>query len=384
MKIGLVIDDRISRPGGVQEYVLGLYDFFKKHRHKPVIFTTGRYSKKTSKGRRIIGIGKPLEFFWNDAQKAIPITLGQKEKIKRILKKEKPDILHIQGFPGILSYTFLCHSQAVNIMTYHVVNESPLTDILGKTFVPIWKKIDENLDGKIAISKVAASCGEKFILGPYKIIPIGVDLDRFKPIVSKISKFKNGKTNILFVGRLDKRKGIEYLLEAFQHLSQLLPDIRLIIVGNGPQKSKAKDFVKKEKLKNVVFTGAVSPQVLPSWYATADIFCSPATHGESFGVVLLEAMAAGLPIVAFDNPGYRSLFPKYAQGFLVFNKSVLALAQALLILTKDKDLRCRLGNQNRAFVKQFSWEKVGRKILKFYQTCKTKHKPKAFVSSLGL
>lgn len=372
MKVALVIDDRISRPGGIQEYVLGLYDYLKKHGHAPVIFTTGRYSKKAKEGRKIIGIGKPFEFFGNDAQKAIPLIFGQNERIKRILDKEKPDVLHIQGFPGPLSLALLRHSQSINVMTYHVVNESALSEVLSKTFVALWKKIDENLQGKIAISEVAVDSAQKFIPGPYKIIPIGIDFDRFKPTTSRINKFEDGKTNILFVGRLDKRKGIEYLLKAYQILSELLPNIRLIIVGDGPEKQKAKNYVRKEKLKNVVFAGSVSRKDLPSWYATADIFCSPATHGESFGVVLLEAMVAGLPIVAFDNPGYRSLLGKHSQGFLVFNKSISALAQALLILATNRDLRQKLGRQNRSYASQFSWERVGRKILKFYKSVRSR------------
>lgn len=370
MKVALVIDDRISRPGGIQEYVLGFYDFLKKHHHDPVIFTAGRYSKKAKKGRRIIGIGKPLEILAHDAQKSIPLIFGQSEKIKRVLKKEKPDILHIQGFPGPLSYAFLRHSRATNVMTYHVFNESILNKILGKSFSAFWKKIDENLAGKIAISKVAASDAEKFIPGPYTIIPIGVDLNRFTPFAPKIAKLKDGKINILFVGRLDKRKGIKYLLEAFKILSERVKT-RLMIVGDGPQKKEAKSYVRKNKLKNVVFLGKVSSENLPSYYATADIFCSPATHGESFGVVLLEAMASGLPVVAFDNPGYRSNFPKHAQGFLVFNKSAEALAQALFILVLNKSWRGKLGRQNRVFALEFSWEKVGRKTLKFYQSIKS-------------
>lgn len=367
MKVALVIDDRISRPGGIQEYVLGLYDYLKKHGHAPSIFTTGRYSKKAKEGRKIIGIGKPFEFFGNDAQKAIPLIFGQNERIKRILDKEKPDVLHIQGFPGPLSLALLRHSQSINVMTYHVASESVLSDILGKTFVVIWKKIDENLDGKIAISKVAALDAQKFIPGVYTLVPIGIDLNHFKPTAPQISKLKDGKINILFVGRLDKRKGIEYLLKAYQRLNQSLVNIRLIIIGDGPEKRRAKDYVRKEKLKNVVFAGAVSRLDLSSWYATADIFCSPATHGESFGVVLLEAMATGLPVVAFDNPGYRSIFPDFARGFLVPNKNISALTQTLLILATNPCLRRELGQKNRQYVKGFSWEKVGGEILKFYQ-----------------
>lgn len=366
MKVGLVLDDRISRPGGVQEYVLGLYDFLKEKGHQPIIFTSGRYRQKQNQGRKIISFGKTLDLP-GDAQSGVPLTIGVGKKVKKVLGREKPAILHVQGMPGPLGLGFLKHSNTINIMTFHIAHEGLLVELLAKSFSPLWKRMEKNLHGKIAISKVAASYAQKFCPGPYKIIPIGIDLERFRPNVPKIAKFKDKKINILFVGRLDKRKGLDYLLKSYQRISQQEPDVRLIIVGDGPQKQKLKDFVRKEKLKNVVFAGFVSRQDLPSWYATGDIFCSPATHGESFGVVLLEAMASGLPMVAFNNPGYKAVFPDFARGFLVPNKNVSALAQALLLLVNNPRLRRELGRKNRQYVKHFSWERVGREILKFYQ-----------------
>lgn len=365
MKVGLVIDDRINRPGGVQEYVLGLYDFLKTKGHQPIIFTSGYYSKKQRQGRKIISFVKTFKLP-PGGKKGISLTFGQDEKIKRVLAKEKPEILHVQGMPGPLGLTFLKHSNAINIMTFHIAHQGLLAEILAVSLSPLWKGMDEYLDGKIAISKVAANYAQKFCPGPFKIISIGIDLGRFQPKALKMAKFRDQKINILFVGRLDKRKGIEYLLKAFQRLAQDMNNIRLIIVGDGPERQKAKDFVKEEELKNVVFAGAVSRRDLPSWYATADIFCSPATHGESFGVVLLEAMASGLPVVAFDNPGYRSIFPDFARGFLVPNKNISALTQALLILATNSGLRRELGQKNRQYAKGFSWEKVGGDVIKYY------------------
>ena len=366
MKIGLVIDDRINRPGGVQEYVLGLYDFLKDKGHQPLIFTSGRYSQQEKRKRKIISFGQTIDIPYQ-AQKGIPLTIGQGKKIKNVLAKEKPDILHIQGFPGPLGLGFIQHSDTVNLMTFHVAHEEKLTDILAKPLSLLGKQLDKKLAGKIAISLVAAKYAQKFWPGPYNIIPIGIDLERFHPKIKPISQFKDKLINILFVGRLDKRKGIDYLLKAFWRLSLHLPNTRLIIVGEGSEKKKARDYVKEEELKNVVFAGSVSPKDLPSFYATADIFCSPATHGEAFGVVLLEAMATGLPIVAFDNLGYRALLPKHQQGFLVFNKSTTALAQALLVLATNSPLRKELGRKNRQYVKDFSWKIIGERILRYYQ-----------------
>lgn len=382
MRIGLVIDDRISRPGGVQEYVLGLDDYLRSKGHQPIIFTSGRYTRKQKGKRKIISFGKTFDLP-GDAQKGFTFTLGQGKKVKRVLNKEKPEIIHIQGPPGPLGISFLQNSDLVNIITFHVAHEVFLADFLLKHLSPLWKKFDQRLDGRIAISKVAAGYAQKFSPGPFKIIPIGVDLQRFHPKVPQISQFKDGKINLLFVGRLDKRKGIEYLLKAYQRLSRVEPRVRLIIIGDGPEKKKARDFVKKENLKEVKFVGYVSSQDLPSYYATADIFCSPATHGESLGVVLLEAMASGLPMVAFDNPGYRSVFPDFGQGFLVPKKNISALAQALLILVTNPGLRKELGQKNRDYVKRFAWSKVGKEILDFYQVCKTKQRPKASLSLTG-
>lgn len=382
MRIGLVIDDRISRPGGVQEYVLGLDDYLRNKGHQSVIFTSGRYTKKQKGRRKIVSFGKTFDLP-GDAQKGFPLTFGQGKKVKRVLAREKPEIVHIQGPPGPLGLNFLQNSDFVNVITFHVAHEVFLASFLLKHFSPLWRKFDQRLDGRIAISRVAADYAQKFSPGPFKIIPIGVDLQRFQPKAPKINQFKDGKINLLFVGRLDKRKGIEYLLKAYQRLSQLEPGVRLIIIGEGPEKEKARDYVREEKLKEVKFLGYVGSQDLPSYYATADIFCSPATHGESLGVVLLESMASGLPMVAFDNPGYENVFPGFARGFLVPRRNVSALTQALLILVTNPQLRKELSQKNRNYAKRFSWKKVGQEVLEYYQACKTKQRPKASLSLTG-
>lgn len=364
MKIALVLDDRLDRPGGVQEYVLGLYQCLRQRNQEVKILTSGRYSSFFRKKYPVVGFGG---YSWEiksyGGQTSIHFLLGAK-KVAKFLDQEKFDLFHLQGPFGLLGRLVLENSQGVNIVTFHVTH-SPFYNLLSRSFRPYFSLFKKKIHGLLAISSVAEEFAQKIFPGKYQIIPPGVDLSLFHPQAAKIKKFQDEKINLLFLGRLDKRKGVAYLLRALS----LLPsrNWRLLLVGEGLEKKSLQRLVKEKSLKNVHFFGFVPREKLPSYYATADIFCSPATHGETFGVVLLEAMASGLPLVAFDNPGYRQVFPNFQKPFLVPNKNIGALSQALAILISYPRLRQELSQKNRKEVQKYSWEKVGSEILKFYQ-----------------
>jgi phosphatidylinositol alpha-mannosyltransferase len=154
--------------------------------------------------------------------------------------------------------------------------------------------------------------------------------------------FADGRVNILFLGRLEPRKGALLLLEAFRLLCEESgPAARLIIAGSGAQEAALKAYARKNDLSAVVFAGA--PADAAPWFAAADIFCAPSPHGESFGIVIAEAMASGKPVVAAANPGYRTLLTGAAAQFLVTPGDARALARALAVLAGDAGLRRRLG-----------------------------------------
>ena len=143
----------------------------------------------------------------------------------------------------------------------------------------------------------------------------------------------------------------------------------LIIGGTGTKEKEAKKFVKDKNLKDVHFTGFIERQIIPQYFSTADIFCSPATKDETFGIVLIEAFASGLPVVAFANEGYKTVLENENLGFLVKNKSADALGQALLILLTNKSLRDQLSKINRELAKtKYSWDIVGKQICNFYRS----------------
>jgi phosphatidylinositol alpha-mannosyltransferase len=223
------------------------------------------------------------------------------------------------------------------------------------------------LHGHIAVSKPAMNYVSKFVPDDYEIIPNGVDLNHFKPDVPLVKEFCDGKLNIVFMGRLEFRKGINYLLKAFLEIKSQVPNTRLIICGPGTRlRKRYEKWVKDVHLPDVVFTGLLNYEEQPSYYRTADIFCAPATSRESFGLILLEAMATGRPLVATNIEGFASVVKDGEEGLLVPPMNSRALAVALLTLLKDKDRRLQMGQKGIVTASKYSWEDVSKRVLDYY------------------
>jgi len=374
MKIGLVCPYPFDTPGGVREHVLGLYREFAKRGHKVKIIFPGSFRKQKKK-RDIIFLGISFKIPSNKDHASITFCHNLDQRIQKILEKEKFDIIHFhESYTPFSSLQILKYSKSINIATFHACSEaSPLARTAKKISKAYLKKMAKKINGAIAVSKISL----KYAIFPDKrkiiIIPNGVDLSRFNTKVPPLAKFKKDKLNILFVGRITKRKGLIYLLKAFKVLKKKYPNIRLIVVGDGDQKGKARQFVRHNKVKDVFFVGAISDKLLPSYYGSADIFCSPATEAESFGIVLLEAMAAGLPVVAFANAGYRQVLKGVGEKGLVLSKNVKSLTKKIESLIKDKKLRKNLATWGQKEVKKYSWKKVASEVLAFYKTTQKQH-----------
>lgn len=366
MKIGLFIDADYTKAGGVQEYLKGLYDFLSKRGHEVYILTK-KSERKFEDKRKVIEIGKSLPIKYPGTSASMYLNWADQTEIEEVFNQHSFDVLHLMAPFGPLGFQLLEKSPALNVATYHVVVEKSLQPFVLRSLTPLISSRLKKLHGCIAISEIAKNYAEKIFPAKYEVIPLGVDIKRFNPQVPKIENFKKDKINILFAGRLDKRKGLRYLLRAYKELSEKQPNLKLSIVGTGPLEKSLKESCLKKELKNITFFGYVDDEEINRYYTSADIFCSPATTNETFGEVILEAMASGLPIVAFANLGYENVFGELLKGFIVKNKSVDALVQALMILIKNEKFRKEIGSNNRKIAqKMFAWEVVGESILDFY------------------
>jgi phosphatidylinositol alpha-mannosyltransferase len=288
-------------------------------------------------------------------------------KVRALLKKEQFDIIHLhEPMAPILPLCVLEFSKSVNVGTFHA---SYSRQHLYRFTSPIIKRWQKRLHGNIAVSPAARRYVNNTFPGDYEIIPNGIDFKHFSGNVSPLPQYQDGKLNILFVGRLEKRKGLQYLLEAYSKLKWEIPNIRLIVVGPGNPDKESYRILSSHNLQDVDFVGKVSYDDLPRYYASADIFCSPATGAESFGIVLLEAMAAGKPVVASDIEGFRGVMTDGEHGLLVPKKDSDALADALGKLARDPELRSKLGGQGNRTAEEYRWEVVAGRVEKYYNTC---------------
>jgi phosphatidyl-myo-inositol alpha-mannosyltransferase len=368
MKIALVSPYDFSYPGGVVRHISSLEYYFTRMGHMVKIIAPAS-SPVTGYGDRFIAIGKPRPIPTSGSIARITISLTLADKVKEVLEREKFDIIHLhEPLAPTLCTTVLRLSKSINIGTFHATESRPSyrwsRPLLLRSFLKKWF---ERLDGRIAVSPPARDFINKHFPSTYDIIPNGIDLDYFSPANSPLPEFQDEKTNILFVGRLENRKGLEYLLKAYRLIKPDCPNCRLIVVGPGTRlRRKYEKNIAESGLPDVVFTGRVDYKELPRFYKTADIFCAPATGHESFGIVLLEAMATGKPVIASDISGYRSVITDGLDGILVPPKQEVPLAQAISSLMQNKTLRLQIGEKGRRKSLDFGWDKVSRRVMDYY------------------
>ncbi len=384
MKIALVSPYDFPYPGGVTEHIVALANGIRQRGHEVQILAacSGYKGEVFPHTRPVTRTVTSIPIGGTRARVGIsPLSYI---RIKKILEQENFDVIHLQEplTPGI-TWLVLTHAynlpDTVTVGTFHAYHERP--NWLYKRGRPIFSKFFSKLNTLIAVSQAAYNFAYQMFPGDYHIIPNGVDLNRFGKPIEKIlhpaPSNSQKPLTILFVGRLHKRKGFQTLLKAFIQLKSDYPQLKLQVVGPY-EPATCQPYQKIAQaygVTDIEFVGYVSPDMLPTYYHQADIFCAPSLGFESFGIILLEAMAAGLPIVASDIAGYRSVISTEKEGLLVPPKQPEALVTALSQLLDRPDQRQKIAKNGRIKANQYSWDHIVDKTLNIYlNTYLNRHK----------
>jgi phosphatidylinositol alpha-mannosyltransferase len=366
VRIGLVSPYDFASPGGVNDHVRHLAVRLQQLGHETRIFAPSSKAEVDFDRARFYRIGTPIAIPANESVARITLSFHLANRVAAIIEKERFDILHFhEPLLPALPMTMLRMSTTANVGTFHAFSHSNLGYYYGR---PLLKPYLAHLHRSIAVSEPARAFVSKYFPRiAMRVIPNGVDLNVYRPGLAPIRHLRDENLNILFVGRLEKRKGLGDLLRAYRSIIDRVPRIRLIIVGDGPLRGKVESYIARHRLPNVVMAGYVPESVKPRYYDSADIFCAPATGAESFGIVLLEALASGVPVVATEVPGYMSVLEPGQDSITVQPNNWRELSASLVILARDRELRVRMADYALKKARRYSWDIIASEVVEVYQ-----------------
>jgi phosphatidylinositol alpha-mannosyltransferase len=341
-------------PGGVQVHIAQLSHHLRERGHDVLVLAPGDRPGFRD-GARVVG--RPYAVRVNGSIARICSSPRSSRIVRKALVAFRPDVIHVHD-PTNPSTSMLAvwHKTAPVVATFHSYFardhfEGRVYTAIAPLLRPVWDRIDRRL----AVSEAARdSVCSRLGFVPMEIVPNGADVDRFARAAP--ATLPPGRI-LLFVGRLEPRKGFPVAVKAFAQLAPRYPDLRLVVVGAGEQ-AKAVDALPADVRARVHMLGSVPNDVLPTYHRAADLFVSPATGNESFGIVLVEAMAAGLPLVASDIPGYREVARHEREGLLVAPSDPAALTAGVCRVLDEPGLAQRLGANGRERAKAFSWDHI--------------------------
>jgi len=355
MKIALVTPYSWSIPGGVNNHIKSLAQQLRLKGHEVRILAPSDGPVEPG----VISVGGTLRVPFNGSVARLAFGPRVSGRVRIALRRAAPDVVHVHEPFAPSSSLFATISAEVPIVaTFHASVQSRTYRIGRIPLRPLWKKIAV----KIAVSQAARDTVEG-IFGPgARIIPNGVDVAQFS-VTGPPPKM--GK-EVLYFGRLEHRKGPQVLVEALPALFKAVPDAHVVIAGEGPLREKLENAVPKKLRKAVLFTGPFDDTDRLALLSAATVVALPALGGESFGITLAEAMAAGRPVVATSIPGYSAVARGGTDAVLVPPKDADALANEIAALLEDPARAKKMGQNGRRRAHTFDWPVVAEQIEETY------------------
>lgn len=361
LKIAFVYDDSLDGSEGVAQYVKNLGSWLHKRGHR-ISYLVGQTSADKYDDSPIYSLAKNIKVRFNGNHLSIPLRASL-NGIDIALNYEKPDIVHIQmPHSPLMGQKIIAraHKNSTIIGTFHIFPANLLVSISSRLLKILYGRRLNSIDQILSVSPPAQQFAQKAFGLSSTVVPNMVDVSRFKDGASSPTN------SIVFLGRLVERKGAKYLIEAFSIIAKDDPTLRLLIAGDGPDKQSLINRVAELDLtKKIEFLGFVSEEKKINLLSSARIACFPSLYGESFGIVLIEAMAAGAQVViGGNNPGYASVLK---DSRTLFNpKDVNEFASKMNYLLKDKPQANALHKYQQTEFKKYDIETVGAAIEQIY------------------
>jgi phosphatidylinositol alpha-mannosyltransferase len=380
MKIGIVSEYYYPTLGGIQEHI---HHFASAARHlghdvriitpevddqlASVARTAGSIERRRRLDARdgVIRVGRSIPLLSGGSIARVSGGPGLSRRVAEILRAERFDVLHAHSpLMPTLPLLALRASDSVNVGTFHsVTGRSRLYAALG----PLVQRYADRLDAAIGVSATALDGIREQFRAPWRIVPNGVDVARFAA-GRRLPAFDDGRANLLHVGRFDPRNGVDRVIKGWVGVRRAGIDARLVLVGDGPLRARYEAMVPADLRPDAHFMGFVPDQARADYYASADVLLCPAVGG-TFGIILLEAMAAGCPVVAADTPGFRNVMQDGVQGYLVDlerDPACVRLAERAARLLTSASQRRRAGEAGRRTAARFDWPTITAEVLAIY------------------
>lgn len=362
MRIGMVCPYSFDVHGGVQAHVLQLAEVMRERGHEVSVLAPA--SPDVELPDYVVSGGKAVPIPYNGSVARLRFGPATHRMVKKWIAAGDFDVLHLHepNAPS-LSLLALMIAEGPIVATFHTSTTKSLA--LG-VFQSVLRPYNEKIVGRIAVSDLARRWQMEALGSNAVEIPNGVDVASFASAPVLPGYPRPGKT-VLFLGRFDEpRKGMAVLLGALPALVARFPDVEILIVGRGDADALREEA--GEQAGNLTFLGQVTDEEKASALRSADVYCAPNTGGESFGIVLVEAMAAGTPVVASNLDAFRRVLDDGRAGLLVPVEDSDALAQALCAVLSDPALCARYATAAAETVRRYDWSVVADDILMVYET----------------
>ncbi|WP_319453965.1 MULTISPECIES: glycosyltransferase family 4 protein [unclassified Mycobacterium] len=362
MHIGMVCPYSFDVPGGVQAHVLQLAEVMRGYGHQVSVLAPS--SPHVELPDYVVSGGKAVPIPYNGSVARLRFGPATHRKVKKWLLDGEFDVLHIHepNAPS-LSMLALMIAEGPIVATFHTSTTKSLTLSMFQGILRPWH---EKIVGRIAVSDLARRWQMEALGSDAVQIPNGVDVAAFAS-APKLDGYPRAGKSVLFLGRYDEpRKGMDVLLRALPTLVDAFPDVEVLVVGRGDEDELREEAGDLAGHLNCL--GSVGDATKASAMRSADVYCAPNTGGESFGIVLVEAMAAGTAVVASDLDAFRRVLEDGTAGRLVPVDDAAAMASALIEVLSDDVARARYVDAAAKAVRRYDWSVVAREILRVYET----------------